>query len=100
MGSSGYLIPRHSSPYQVFDAFIQSGNRVIPDIEQEALARSAIELEDSGASVLAVQTDVSDHNEVEVLVQKTIDRFGAVHLLFNNAGFVVGGAIWEQSLAD
>lgn len=73
---------------------------VLADIEQEALARAAIELEDTGATVLAVQTDVSDHNEVEALLQKTLDEFGAVHLLFNNAGVVVGGAIWEQSLTD
>jgi len=73
---------------------------VLADIEQEALDQAAIELEDLGATVLVVQTDVSDHNEVETLVQKTLDKFGAVHLLFNNAGVVVGGAVWEQSLAD
>ena len=62
--------------------------------------RTVIELEDLGATVLAVKTDVSDHNEVETLLQKTLDTFGAVHLLFNNAGVVVGGAIWEQTLED
>ncbi len=73
---------------------------VLADIEHGALARAAMELEDSGATVYAVQTDVSDHNDVETLVQRTLDKFGAVHLLFNNTGVVVGGAIWEQSLAD
>ena len=73
---------------------------VLADIEQEALDRAAIELEDSGAPVLAVRTDVSDYDDVETLARKTLDQFGAVHLLFNNAGVVVGGALWEQSLSD
>ena len=30
----------------------------------------------------------------------TLDRFGAIHLLFNNAGVVKGGLLWECSLSD
>lgn len=73
---------------------------VLADIEKDALTRAEMELEDVGATVMAVQTDVSKHTEVEGLAQKALDKFGAVHLLFNNAGVVVGGAIWEQSLED
>ncbi len=73
---------------------------VLADIEKDALTRAEMELEDVGATVIAVQTDVSKHTEVEELAQKALDKFGAVHLLFNNAGVVVGGAIWEQSLED
>ena len=73
---------------------------VLADIEKDALTRAEMELEDVGATVMAVQTDVSKHTEVEELAQKALDKFGAVHLLFNNAGVVVGGAIWEQSLED
>ena len=73
---------------------------VLADIEKDALTKAEMELKAVGVAVIAVQTDVSKHTEVEELAQKTLDKFGAAHLLFNNAGVVVGGAIWEQSLED
>ena len=73
---------------------------VLADIEATALAETARILDVGGANVLAVRTDVSRANEVEALAHKTLDRFGAVHLLFNNAGVIKGGVLWEHSLAD
>jgi len=73
---------------------------VLADIEDLALAKAEQELKASGASVLAVRTDVSKADEVETLAQKTLDAFGAVHLLFNNAGVGAGSTIWESTLAD
>lgn len=73
---------------------------VLADIEEPALARAAGELGAAGASVLAVRTDVSKAEDVEALAHKTLDAFGAVHLLCNNAGVGAGGAIWESTLAD
>jgi len=74
---------------------------VLADIEGKNLAQTALELKNTGATVLAVQTDISQAADVEALAQKTLDTFGAVHLLFNNAG-VAGAAapIWENTLAD
>ena len=73
---------------------------VLADVEDKALEQAEQQLKAEGASVLAVQTNVSTAGEVELLAQKTLDAFGAVHLLFNNAG-VGGGAItWESTLAD
>ena len=45
-------------------------------------------------------TDVSDADDVEKLAKNTMDQFKAVHLLFNNAGVEVRGAVWEQTLED
>ncbi len=73
---------------------------VLADIEAGALQRASQELEASGAHVLAVKTDVSKAEEVETLAQKTLEHFGAVHLLFNNAGVGAGTSVWESSLAD
>lgn len=73
---------------------------VLADIETSALAEAARELAIGETDVLAVKTDVSIANEVEALAHKTLDRFGAVHLLFNNAGVMKGGTLWEHSLAD
>jgi NAD(P)-dependent dehydrogenase (short-subunit alcohol dehydrogenase family) len=74
---------------------------VLADVEAEPLARAENELRAGGASVLAVRTDVSRAGDVEALAGATLDAFGAVHVLCNNAG-VVGtpAASWERSVAD
>jgi len=73
---------------------------VLADIDQNALDQAARELEADGGSVLAIQTDVSRAEDVEALAHRALERFGAVHMLFNNAGVIVGGRLWEHSLAD
>ncbi len=79
----------------------QEGMKVVlADVEESALKQAEEELKASGAQVLAVRTDVSQADEVEVLAQKTFDTYGAVHLLFNNAGVGGGTTVWESSLAD
>jgi NAD(P)-dependent dehydrogenase (short-subunit alcohol dehydrogenase family) len=79
----------------------QEGMKVVlADIEEQALMRARQELEATGASVLAVQTDVSKAGDVEALAQKALDTFGGVHLLFNNASVGAGTIIWESTLAD
>jgi NAD(P)-dependent dehydrogenase (short-subunit alcohol dehydrogenase family) len=79
----------------------QEGMKVVlADVEEDALKQAEEELQASGAQVLAVRTDVSQADEVEVLAQKTFATYGAVHLLFNNAGVGAGTTVWESSLAD
>jgi NAD(P)-dependent dehydrogenase (short-subunit alcohol dehydrogenase family) len=73
---------------------------VLVDIDGEALARATAELGADGARTLAVPTDVSRAAEVEALAQRTLKAFGAVHLLFNNAGVTLPGSIWETTDAD
>ena len=77
---------------------------VIADIEGPALKEAENTLKNRGADVLAMITDVSKLDDIENLAQKTIDTFGGVHLLFNNAGVQVGTGsskpLWEHSMAD
>ncbi len=73
---------------------------VLADIEEGALAAAVKEMAALGADVLGVATDVSKADSVAALAAKTLDAHGAVHMLFNNAGVVAGGVIWESSLAD
>ena len=54
----------------------------------------------SGAQVLAFRLDVAKAAEVEALGAATRARFGAPHLVFNNAGVGAGGLIWEHTLQD
>jgi NAD(P)-dependent dehydrogenase (short-subunit alcohol dehydrogenase family) len=83
------------------DRFAAEGMKVVlADIEREALARTEGEMKAKGATVLAVRTDVSKAADVEALARKTTDAFGAVHVVCNNAGVVVGGMSWERTVAD
>lgn len=73
---------------------------VIADTDKKALAQTEKDLKASGASVLAVSTDVSKPGEVEALAKKTIDTFGAVHLLCNAVGVHTLAPLSETTLAD
>ena len=80
---------------------VQEGMKVVlADIEEAALNRTTAELKEAGAPVLAVVTDVSKASDVRVLAQQTLETFGAVHLLCNNAGVHAGTTIWESTLSD
>jgi NAD(P)-dependent dehydrogenase (short-subunit alcohol dehydrogenase family) len=79
----------------------QEGMKVVlADVEEQALAKAATEMQAAGATVLAVRTDVSRAADVEALARKTLEAFGAVHLLCNNAGVGTEAAVWESSVAE
>ncbi len=73
---------------------------VLADIEEEPLAKLEADLRTKGATVLAVKTDVSNAADVENLAVQTLDAYGAVHILCNNAGVVCSRPIWEHTPAD
>jgi NAD(P)-dependent dehydrogenase (short-subunit alcohol dehydrogenase family) len=74
---------------------------VLADVEEEPLARAARAIEDRGASVLAVPTDVSSAQQVEALKEETLRTFGGVHIVCSNAGVGGGGGpVWERTLRD
>jgi NAD(P)-dependent dehydrogenase (short-subunit alcohol dehydrogenase family) len=73
-------------------------NIVIADIEEDPLDTAREELQAIGVSVTAIKTDVSKAEDVETLAKETIETYGEVHLLFNNAGVGTTSTIWECSL--
>jgi NAD(P)-dependent dehydrogenase (short-subunit alcohol dehydrogenase family) len=73
---------------------------VLGDIEEGPLKEAVDELAGTGAEALGVVTDVSDAASVQALRDAALDRFGAVHLVHNNAGIGLGGPIWEVSEED
>lgn len=75
-------------------------NIVMADVNQAALDAAAEEIRGRGAQVLGYRLDVSKAAEVEALARATVDRFGAPHIVFNNAGVAFGGLIWEHSQKD
>jgi NAD(P)-dependent dehydrogenase (short-subunit alcohol dehydrogenase family) len=81
--------------------FAGEGMRVVvADVDAAALATTERALAARGTEVLAVRTDVSQPGDVDALARRTLERFGAVHVLCNNAGVSLGGPMWEHSLAD
>jgi NAD(P)-dependent dehydrogenase (short-subunit alcohol dehydrogenase family) len=82
-------------------AFAARGARlVLADIDAAALAVSAGVLESAGATVLAVPTDVGDRAQVEALADAAWRRFGAAHIVCNNAGVGVFGEIAQARHSD
>ena len=73
---------------------------VLVDVQQDALNAAAAELRAAGAEVLAERVDVADAAQMQQLADAVYERFGAPHLVFNNAGVGSGGLIWENSVAD
>ena len=53
-----------------------------------------------GAEVICKRCDVRDGEQVDALAQAAMQRFGAIHLVFNNAGVGAGGLVWENTQSD
>lgn len=82
------------------ERFLAEGARVVlADVEQPALAATVRELGAVG-EVLGVPTDVTRADDVAALAEATLEAFGAVHVVCNNAGVFAGGPAWECPLED
>jgi NAD(P)-dependent dehydrogenase (short-subunit alcohol dehydrogenase family) len=64
---------------------------------EEAASRIAA---DFGVEVLPLKSDVTDPAAVDEVVQKTLDKFGKIDILFNNAGINIRGSIEELSFEE
>jgi len=64
---------------------------VVPDYNGEAAEAAAAELSEMGAQALAFQADVADAARMGEIVAATIEAFGGVHILVNNAGITRDG---------
>jgi len=83
------------------ELFLARGmNVVMADVETETLQIAARQLDKAGGAILAVTADVSDASAVDALADAAYREFGSVQILCNNAGVFVGGACWENTVAD
>ena len=94
------------------ERFAQAGMKVVlADIEQKALDATVQEFKQREFDVLGVRADVSKPDAIDALARQTIDAYGKVHILCNNAGVAVEGEVsqllsgrgprmWEQPLSD
>lgn len=77
------------------DAFAAAGcSVVLADVDPVALQAAAQRVASTGVPTLAVVTDVSKADQVEALAVATVERFGAVHVVCNNAGVASKGESW------
>lgn len=79
----------------------QKGMKVVlADIDRKFLRRAKKKMERIGALYLTVLTDVSKSADIKALAKETIDNFGEIHLLINNAGVGYSKYTWNYTLKD
>ncbi|RIW29014.1 SDR family oxidoreductase [Bacillus salacetis] len=67
--------------------FAKKGDRVvIADFNESAGTETAEQINASGGEAIFIKTDVSKYEEVEALVEKTVEEYGRIDVMFNNAG--------------
>ena len=85
------------------ERFLAEGMKVVlSDLKSEQLEGAVNELGGDGREVIGVTADVSSLESVEALRDATLERFGKVHVVCNNAGVASGahGRLWEHEIND
>jgi len=87
----------------LIDRLTAEGMRaVVADLVPEAVESTVAEFVEMGREVIGVVTDVTSLDSVEALRDATLEAFGGVHVLCNNAGIGSGaeGRLWEHHVND
>ncbi len=82
--------------------FADEGARVVVNyLAKTAEAKAVVdEIRQSGGDAFAVAADVSSSSDVNRLVQETLDRYGRVDILVNDAGIMVTKSVFETTEDD
>ena len=82
-------------------AYAREGMKVVlSDVEADALDATVSTLTGAGHDVIGVVCDVRERTQVEALRDATLDAYGAVHVVGNNAGVVMMKPVWEMTPED
>ncbi|MEX2256246.1 MAG: SDR family oxidoreductase [Acidimicrobiia bacterium] len=73
---------------------------VIADIDERAVSETIALVEAAGSAALFVPTDVGEHPSVAHLLDETVNRFGRLDILHNNAGIVAGEPAWPGTSVE
>jgi NAD(P)-dependent dehydrogenase (short-subunit alcohol dehydrogenase family) len=83
----------------VAEAMITEGMKVVlADIDAPKLRDVEARLSESGATVATVICDTTVESEVNALVEYALEQFGAIHVMFNNAGIAGVGDAWTDPI--
>jgi NAD(P)-dependent dehydrogenase (short-subunit alcohol dehydrogenase family) len=83
------------------ERFARSGLHVVlADVQADALEKAAVDVASLGVDTLAVPTDVSVEADVQALAAAAVERFGAVHVVCNNAGVAGKADPWFGPLSS
>jgi NAD(P)-dependent dehydrogenase (short-subunit alcohol dehydrogenase family) len=81
--------------------FAQEGAKVVVAEYHTETGQDAVRaIQDSGGQALFVGVDVSNSAEVGHLVQETLDAYGGIDILFNNAGVLLFGTVLDTTEED
>ena len=90
--------------YALAERFAQEKmNVVLADIEQDALDAAVTKISNLDVEAVGIAVDVMDKNSVQSLTKQSIDAFGNIHILCNNAGVAppaIDEAIWDHDMSD
>ncbi len=73
---------------------------VVSDVNEAGLAETVSAIEAKGRKAVALGVDVSKPEQIEAMINKTIDSFGRIDILMNNAGVGLSGEMRHLSLKD
>jgi NAD(P)-dependent dehydrogenase (short-subunit alcohol dehydrogenase family) len=87
--------------------FAQEGAKVVvADIRLDAAEATAASIRSAGGTAIALPVDVSNSAQVKALIDQTIATYGALHILYCNAGVLLPDTVeestedaWHKSLA-
>jgi NAD(P)-dependent dehydrogenase (short-subunit alcohol dehydrogenase family) len=85
------------------EKFCSAGMKgVIVDVVPELVESTTSELREQGHDVLGLVTDVTNLASVETMRDATLEAYGAIHVLCNNAGIgsASEGQIWDHHVND
>jgi NAD(P)-dependent dehydrogenase (short-subunit alcohol dehydrogenase family) len=82
----------------IAEAYVACGAKVVvASRKPDACAAAEAHLRDQGGDVLGVPTHTGDLDAVAALVDRTVDRFGAIDILVNNAANPLAEPIGQQT---
>ncbi|HPX52420.1 MAG TPA: SDR family NAD(P)-dependent oxidoreductase [Candidatus Paceibacterota bacterium] len=82
------------------EMFKEGAKIVVSDLNQENAEKVALEIDPSGKNAIAIKCDVSNKEEVDALINKTLEHFGGLNILVNNAGIFPYKSFLEMEESD
>ena len=86
--------------------FAREGAKVCCNSLSDSAMKVVEKIKNSGGDAIFAQADVSIEEQARSIVEKTLEAYGKIDILFNNAGIVLGGAIdtistedWDRTMA-